>query len=65
MSKFFQHDITHCNGNNCAVKEQCYRYLAYVDAQEKHLDYITMHLRKLPINNSKDCTLFWDISTDN
>lgn len=29
-----KHDITHCKGGKCPMKETCYRYLAYLDLIE-------------------------------
>lgn len=50
------HDITHCRGNDCPIKEQCYRYLAYKDINEPMLISVTA-----PIYKNGSCELFWDI----
>ena len=50
------HDITHCRGNDCPVKEQCYRYLAYKDINKPMLISVTA-----PIYKNGSCELFWDI----
>jgi hypothetical protein len=28
------HDIRHCNGENCPVRKTCHRYMAHVDLTE-------------------------------
>lgn len=53
------HDITHCNGTMqkdiCPKRDDCYRYLAYLDALKKNIQYIYMLIpTKLP------CDLFWE-----
>ena len=50
------HDITHCRGNDCPIKEQCYRYLAYKDINKPMLISVTA-----PIYKNGSCELFWDI----
>ena len=53
-----EHDITHCIGGYCPLKEKCYRYLAY---QEK-VDYPVAVVSGIPydkINNS--CDLFFKL----
>ena len=29
------HDITHCKGDECPQKDNCYRYLAYIELVEQ------------------------------
>ena len=53
------HDITHCRGNDCPVKEQCYRYLAYKDINEPMLISVTA-----PIYKNGSCELFWDFKIE-
>lgn len=33
----YDHDITHCNNENCKNKDTCYRYLAHLEAKEKKI----------------------------
>lgn len=55
-----QHDITHCNNNNCLVKESCYRYQAHLEAQEKQLDYLTyVTLNESIIDTGENCSIYW------
>lgn len=29
------HDLDHCRGLDCSIREHCLRYLAHLDAEEK------------------------------
>lgn len=35
------HDIAHCEGGGCPLKDKCYRFLAHQEAVERHLKYMT------------------------
>lgn len=51
------HDITHCKGNDCPLKDGCYRYLAY---QEPY-DFIISVLRSTHYKDG-ECEYFMDSS---
>lgn len=38
-----QHDITHCKGGDCPLKETCYRYIAHLDLKENPGKYGLYH----------------------
>lgn len=45
-------DISKCKGDNCDVKEHCYRYKAISGFRQAYL----VHDQK-----GKECSYFWDI----
>lgn len=53
------YDITFCEGENCARKEECHRYCELLrfraDKDQNKKTYISMYK---PIDTTK-CTLFW------
>lgn len=59
------YDITFCEGENCARKEQCHRYCELLrfraDKDPNRKDYISMTRPKDP----NKCTLFWREKGDN
>lgn len=55
------HDISHCKGGKCPLKDTCYRYLAYKELKENpgkfgqyHSFFITT-----PFNNGR-CRNYWE-----
>lgn len=38
-----QHDISHCKGGECPLKDTCYRYLAYKELKENPGKYGLYH----------------------
>lgn len=55
------HDISHCRGGECPLKDTCYRYLAYYELKENpgkfgqyHSFFITT-----PFNNGR-CRNYWE-----
>ena len=42
------HDISHCNGQDCKKKEQCYRYELHLHARKKNMFWVSYI-------NPKDC----------
>lgn len=38
-----QHDISHCKGGECPLKDTCYRYLAYKELKENPGKFGTYH----------------------
>jgi hypothetical protein len=38
-----QHDISHCKGGECPLKDTCYRYLAYKELKENPGKYGQYH----------------------
>ena len=49
------HDITHCKGNDCPLKDSCYRYLAY---QEPYDGFISVF--QSTQYNDGECEYFMD-----
>lgn len=62
------HDITHCEGINCPVKETCYRYLAYQEAVNTDLSYITVLIQdeknKEQLQAKGKCDMYWRTKKD-
>ena len=60
-----QHDITHCKGTDCPVKETCYRYKAYQEAVNTDLFYITVLIQdeknKEQIKAEGKCEIYWPV----
>lgn len=48
-------DISKCKGTNCALKDNCYRYLA--ESNEIHQSYLI----DVPFENDK-CEFFWEMN---
>lgn len=56
------HDICHCTGLNCPIKEQCNRYLANLDSIQKKLKYVTYFVDP-PYNKEENkCDELWKIN---
>lgn len=49
------HDITHCNKQDCPKCNDCYRYIAYLDALKNKVHTVSMLLPE-----EAPCHLFWD-----
>ena len=45
------HDITHCEGDSCSLKETCYRYMAYLEL--KDIDINALMFIKPPPKDGK------------
>lgn len=64
------HDLTHCHGEGCMLRESCLRYHAHLDAQA-HPDVAADHL--LAYHDEQECigrgyALLWktyDLRDDN
>lgn len=56
---FGSHDITHCNRNDCPKCNTCHRYLMYLDAKEKKMDYIS-----LAVPDEVPCEIYWEEKND-
>ena len=56
-----EHDITHCNADNCSLKDTCYRYQAHLDAIEKNMDYLCYFIINEKFKVGKDCKSYWKI----
>ena len=56
-----QHDISHCRGGNCPLKESCYRYKMHQNLLENPGKWGNYHsyLISPPYNYGK-CKHFWD-----
>lgn len=49
-------DITMCRGEDCPIKEQCYRYKATPN------EYQQSYFYKIPYDkDKKECDKFWDL----
>ena len=56
------HDITHCRGIDCPVKDTCYRYIAYQEAVKNDLEYISVLIQnKEEIEKESKCQIYWPI----
>ena len=54
------HDITHCRGIDCPVKDTCYRYIAYQDAVKNDIGYISILIpNKEEIEKEGKCHIYW------
>ena len=55
----YDHDITHCNNENCKNKDTCYRYLAHLEAKEKKYTYSPY----LVIDDlvKENCSIYWEV----
>ena len=60
---YIQHDIAHCKGGDCPLKDNCYRYLMHLDLQENKEKYGRFHSYFIttPHNYGK-CKHFMDAS---
>ena len=53
------HDVTHCQGDNCPKKETCYRYKAYLDIPNvKDQTLFSMILAQGCVENNYN--LYWE-----
>ena len=50
------HDIAHCDKQDCPKKDNCFRYQAHLEAEERKMQYISY----LIIENGDDCDMYWD-----
>lgn len=51
------HDIAHCRQIDCPLKDTCYRYIAYLEAQKEQMEYISVFK---PLEKAKDqCPFYW------
>ena len=48
------HDITHCNGDSCPVRETCHRYNAYLDLQ-KPTNFNEVFREHVPYHSASEC----------
>lgn len=56
------HDISHCDGKYCQIKETCKRYLAHLDLIDYfHNYYMTTYviIEEKDINESGGCDIYW------
>lgn len=37
------HDLTHCQGRECPLRDSCLRYLAHLDAPATGIPYLPYH----------------------
>lgn len=48
-------DISMCSGDDCPIKDNCYRYIA------KPSEYLQAYFSEVPYNNqTNSCEYFWD-----
>ena len=50
-------DIAMCLGQDCAVRQHCYRFRALSDGEYQSYS----NFDRLPIAKQEDCTYFWPI----
>lgn len=48
-------NISKCNGENCKIKEDCYRFTALANKYEQSYIYIDKE-----VNKRFDCEYFWN-----
>lgn len=53
------HDISHCMGNDCTLKELCYRYKAHVELVENKVLQYAYYI--IPDSKGDDCNAFWKV----
>lgn len=51
------HDIAHCNKSTCSKCDDCYRYLAYLEACEREYEYLTFIVQE----EGKECEAYWEM----
>lgn len=55
------HDIAHCNKQDCPKKDNCYRYQAHLEAKELGLPYVSYFiLEDEDINEDGSCDHWWN-----
>jgi len=50
------HDILHCDGLNCKLRDNCHRYLAHLEVQKIHALHISYDYI---VSNTKKCKNLW------
>ena len=55
------HDISHCSRSSCPLKDTCYRYLAYLEAVERNLEYITVIVWNKDDYAKESCDAYWEV----
>lgn len=56
------HDITHCTNEKCKDKEKCYRFLAYQEIKERHIEGLySMFRPQEPPTDKTGCEYFTSI----
>ena len=50
------HDIAHCDNQDCPKKDSCYRFQAHLEARERKMQYVSY----LIIENIDDFDKYWD-----
>lgn len=54
------HDIAHCNNENCSIKNRCYRYMVHLDAKRQNLPYVSYFIvDERLFNEDGSCKGFW------
>lgn len=56
------HDIAHCTGLGCPLRNTCYRYKAHLEAEELSLLYLTYIVIE---KTGKDCRAYWEDDGNN
>lgn len=58
---FGSHDISHCNGRYCKMKESCKRYLAHLDLIDRNMNSHYTYIIINPDHIDKDgkCDCYW------
>ena len=56
------HDISHCDGKYCKMREKCRRYLAHLDIIKKGVDfyYTYVIIEEKDINSTGSCDMYWE-----
>lgn len=54
------HDITHCQNEDCRDKFKCYRYAAYKEIVEKSIDgYYSFYFNNENVTCKEECKIPW------
>lgn len=51
------HDIAHCTGLGCSLRETCHRYKAHLEAQKLCIPYLTYLVIE---KTGKECGGYWE-----
>lgn len=56
------HDIAHCNREDCKVKESCYRYKAHLEAVEKKITFLTYFIpEQITLDKEGKCEMYMSL----
>lgn len=54
------HDIAHCNNEDCTAKNDCRRYKAHLEAVKVGMPYVPyLYYKELKNSGNDDCEMYW------